>query len=106
MVHILDRRTSTIGAGIVTLALALSASSGRSHAQDPASPPNPLQEARPSAVGVFADWLRGRFSEAELKALQPEELQVESHYCGCYDEPTPHYPYPLVVLRTPRGDLV
>ena len=51
-------------------------------------------------------WFKDRFSEAELQTYQPEDFRVESHQCGCYDRPEPHYPYILVFFTTPKGDLV
>ena len=33
-------------------------------------------------------------------------MGIESHYCGCYDKPKAHFPYPVFLLRTPKGDLV
>jgi hypothetical protein len=54
----------------------------------------------------MAEWLAGMYSEAEYRALPADSITIESQQCGCYDEPTPHYPYLLVVLSTPRGDLI
>ncbi len=51
-------------------------------------------------------WFRQRFSDAELENYRPEDFHIESHACGCYDEPEPHYPYLLVFFNTPKGDLV
>jgi hypothetical protein len=47
-----------------------------------------------------------QLSATEREELQREDLSVESYYCGCYDKPNKHFPYSIVVLRTPRGDLV
>jgi hypothetical protein len=58
-----------------------------------------------AADGV-ALWLKARFSEADLEAFQPGDLKAESYYCGCYDRPNKHYPYSIVLLKTPKGDLV
>lgn len=101
-----NRGSMRTGAGLMVCLLAPLIWSSQSQAQNQAVPQNQLDEKKASVVSVFSVWLKGRFSEAELKGLQPDDLQLESHYCGCYDEPTAHYPYPLVVLRTPRGDLV
>jgi hypothetical protein len=49
----------------------------------------------------------------ELNRMSPsskvqlsENQRLESYYCSCYDEPNKHYPYSIVVLKTPNGDLV
>ena len=51
-------------------------------------------------------WLKARFSETDLEAFQPGDLQAEAYYCSCYDKPNKHYPYSIVLLKTPKGDLV
>ena len=51
-------------------------------------------------------WLKVRFSDAELQQLQAGDLRMESYYCGCYDKPIKHFPYSIILLRTPKGDLV
>lgn len=51
-------------------------------------------------------WFKERFTAAELESYQPEDFRIESHMCGCYDRPEPHYPYLLVFFTTPKGDLV
>lgn len=77
-----------------------------SSAHDPAPHHNRVEGTTAIGVGALSIWLKTRFTEAELAALRPEDLQLEPHYCGCYDQPRPHFPYPLVVLKTPKGDLV
>jgi hypothetical protein len=57
-------------------------------------------------LNAFSSWLEVRFSETELQRLPAGELRTESHACSCYDTPTKHYPYLIVVLTTPKGDLV
>jgi len=54
----------------------------------------------------ISNWLRDRFSQSELEALRPGELWLESHFCGCNDVPRKHFPYAVVLLGTPKGDLV
>jgi hypothetical protein len=78
---------------------------GEASARDPAAPPNESQASAVNIEGV-SRWLQGHFSEAELEALGPEDLRVESHYCSCEDTPVPHYPYTVVLFLTPRGALV
>ncbi|MEO8165493.1 MAG: hypothetical protein ABI619_08850, partial [Betaproteobacteria bacterium] len=34
------------------------------------------------------------------------DLHVASHACSCADKPEPHFPYLVVLLTTPKGDLV
>ena len=51
-------------------------------------------------------WFKRKFSEAELRTYRADEFRIESHMCGCYDKPVPHYPYLLVFFSTPKGDLV
>jgi hypothetical protein len=55
--------------------------------------------------GISA-WLTARFSPSELDVLQASDLTVEAHLCGCYDKPKKHYPYRMVVIKTPKGDLI
>ena len=47
-----------------------------------------------------------QFSAAEVQQLRVGDVQVETHYCGCFDEPVKHYRYSGVIIRTTRGDLV
>jgi hypothetical protein len=54
----------------------------------------------------ISEWLRARFNPSELEALQAGDLTVELHLCGCYDKPKRHFPYRMVVIKTPKGDLV
>jgi hypothetical protein len=54
----------------------------------------------------ISGWLRARFSPSELEAFQAGDLSVEPHFCGCYDKPKRHFPYRMVVIKTPKGDLV
>jgi hypothetical protein len=51
-------------------------------------------------------WLESHFSKAERKALRSDDLDFQSVYCGCYDKPVKHFPYAMVVVRTPKGDLL
>jgi hypothetical protein len=51
-------------------------------------------------------WLKARFSETDLEAFQLGDLKAEAYYCSCYDKPNKHYPYSIVLLKTPKGDLV
>jgi hypothetical protein len=95
-----------MGTGLLSLWLALLAGPGESRADDPAAHRNRAEGTTTIGVGALSLWLKARFTEAELAQLRPEDLALEPHYCGCYDEPEPHFPYPLVLLKTPKGDLV
>jgi len=75
-------------------------------ARDPIPSPGEERQARAVNIEGVSRWLQGRFSEAELDALSPDDLRVESHYCSCEDTPHPHYPYTVVLFLTPRGTLV
>jgi hypothetical protein len=63
-------------------------------------------EADKIEIEGISAWLRARFSPLELEAFQVGDLTVEPHFCGCYDQPTRHFPYAMVVIGTPKGDLV
>ena len=64
------------------------------------------EQSRTIHLDGFSGWLKARFSEAELEGFQPQDLRVEAYSCGCYDKPNKHFPYLIVLLRTPKGDLV
>jgi hypothetical protein len=101
-----QRRTNRIVLALMSASLALLVWSDKIHAQDPATPKDHLDTKRIIAIGGLSHWLKARFSETELAALRPEDLDIESHYCGCYDKPKAHFPYSFFLLRTPKGDLV
>ena len=75
-------------------------------AQDTPTARDRAQQGKAVALSGMSAWLHTRFSEAELEGLQAGDMRVEAYYCGCYDKPTKHYPYSIVLLKTPRGDLV
>jgi len=79
---------------------------GEAAGRDPDTPPIESQQGSAVNIEGVSRWLQGRFSEAELEALRPGELRVESHHCSCEDTPVPHYPYTVVLFLTPRGALV
>lgn len=99
-------RMMGIALALTSTSLALLAWSITTYARDAATPKDNSETRRIIAIGGLSHWLKGRFSEAELAALGPEDLDIESHYCGCYDKPKAHYPYSFFLLRTPKGDLV
>jgi hypothetical protein len=88
---------------IALLGLLLAA--GMAHANEPEAQPRGVAP-RTLNLEQLAEWLAGVYSEAEFRALPPDAITLQSSQCSCYDEPTAHYPYLLVVLSTPRGDLI
>lgn len=58
------------------------------------------------AMDGVRQWFERTFSEAELNALREADLAVTAQFCNCDDRPTAHYPYVMVLLATPRGDLI
>ncbi len=106
MVAVPQERTKWIVLALMSAALALLVWSDRIHGRDVETPKANPDTKRIIAIGGLSLWLKGRFSEAELAALRPEDLDIESHYCGCYDKPKAHFPYTFFLLRTPKGDLV
>jgi hypothetical protein len=106
MVATVKRRTKRIALMLVSALLAPLVWSGQAPAHDLTPPLNHSGEAETIAVGALSLWLEARFSDSELERLRPGDLAIESHYCSCYDRPKPHYPYPVVLLKTPKGDLV
>jgi hypothetical protein len=49
-------------------------------------------------------WFTARFPGEE--AMRIEDMRIESHACGCEDKPEPHFPYRIVLVATPKGDMV
>jgi hypothetical protein len=70
------------------------------------------QLAAPRAAAANAEQakrlpgLETHLSAQELETLRTKGLSVEAHHCGCYDQPTPHFPYTLVIIKTPKRQLV
>lgn len=106
MAVVRQRRMMGIALALTSTSLALLVWSVTTHARDAATPKDNSETKRIIAIGGLSHWLKSRFSEAELAALRPEDLDIESHYCGCYDKPKAHYPYSFFLLTTPKGDLV
>ena len=92
-----------LGAALFALLLMFT---GAAYANEPDAEWRPAPESRSLNLEHMAQWLAGLYSEAEYRALPPESIKLESSQCSCYDEPTAHYPYLLVVLSTPKGDLI
>ena len=64
------------------------------------------QPARPSGLDGVAEWMKERFSQAEIEQFSADDFRVEPHFCSCSDKPEPHVPYAVVLFTTPKGDLV
>jgi len=99
-----DRSKATKSA-LAAAALALLAF-GTVEAYGQAMRPNDQEEVVTLDPSSLRLWLAARFSKAELQALEPGAVSMESHYCGCSDTPVKHFPYAMVLLKTPKGDLV
>ena len=91
---------------LVFAALAALVGSMTCTAHDPTTPGDGIEQSRTIHLDGFSGWLKARFSEAELEGFQPQDLRVAAYSCGCYDKPNKHFPYLIVLLRTPKGDLV
>jgi len=94
---------SRITFGSIAAALTLVAASGGCLANDSTTQKNEITQNEATEADA---WPRTRFLASELQELRLGDLEVESHFCGCYDKPNKHYPYALVLLKTSRGDLV
>ncbi len=91
---------------IVSLSLALFIQANDAQGREPATPPQDSSRSGAIHLAGVSVWLDKRFSDTELAALPPEDFQIESHACSCADRPDPHFPYLLIVFKTPKGDLV
>jgi hypothetical protein len=58
------------------------------------------------ALPEVTRWLDQQFTSTERQALRDEDVTVTGARCGCSDRPEPHYPYALVIVSSPKGDLV
>ncbi|MFN0039239.1 MAG: hypothetical protein ACKVP2_07000 [Burkholderiales bacterium] len=93
-----------VSAGVVAV-LAL-AGMGQGFAQESRKSTLKAEQIRMLELEGMSGWLREKFSSIELDELRSEDLALESHFCGCADAPRKHFPYVVVVLRTPKGDLI
>jgi hypothetical protein len=62
--------------------------------------------ARLLALPEVARWLDQQMTASERAALREQDLRVSGAQCGCADRPEPHYPYAVVIVSSPKGDLV
>ena len=100
------RQVKQIGLAAVLASLALTTPWRNAQAADPSMLRDDTEQSNTIDINVISSWLRSRFSATELEQLQSGQLRVQVHYCGCSDRPTAHFPYQLVLLETPKGDLV
>jgi hypothetical protein len=75
-------------------------------AGEPAARPLRTDDKKVSTLNGMSRWLEAQLSESERDRPATGNQRVEAYYCSCYDEPNKHYPYSIVVLKTPNGDLV
>jgi hypothetical protein len=80
--------------------------SGLCRAGEPAARQVRADEKNASTPNGMSRWLKAQLSESERERPAGGSQGVEAYYCSCYDEPIKHYPYSIVVLKTPNGDLV
>ena len=90
----------------IVAALALVAASGGCLANDSTSQKNEATQNGATEPDGLAVWPRARFLASELQGLGLGDLEIEAHFCGCYDKPNKHFPYAIVFLKTSKGDLV
>ena len=102
MVGTVQKRTKRIALALACVSLAL-VCSPQSRAHDLQGD---AEQTKMMAVSGLSLWLKSRFSATELQALEAGDLNIEVHYCGCYDQPKAHFPYSVLVVNTPKGDLV
>jgi hypothetical protein len=89
------------GALLLLAATAMMIANGAARDRNPAND-NPGQAI--FDFQALSKWFAERFPGE--KPLQAGELRTKSHECGCSDTPTPHFPYRIVLIGTPKGDLV
>jgi hypothetical protein len=55
---------------------------------------------------AIARWFAARFPRPDGQAIPIEDMKIESHACGCGDRPVAHFPFRVVLVTTPKGDLI
>ncbi len=85
------------------LALALVSLSTHGFAVDTGHDVAPSQTT--AAMGIWSGF-NHRFVQSVLDGLHQDNMQIESHFCGCFDQPRKHFPYSVVIVKAARGDLV
>lgn len=76
------------------------------YAREPGVPQGDPGLVRLLDMPTISNWLVVRFYGANRQAFRVEDMHVEAHACGCEDQPVPHFPYRVVLVSTPMGDLV
>lgn len=93
-------------AALIAVSSGLLFQTGEPQARDLAVPEADPEQTKTIDVDGISRWLKARFSEAELAELRRGDLRVEARHCSCYDKPNPHFPYSVLLVITPKGDLV
>jgi hypothetical protein len=78
---------------------------GEGQARDLAVPQENPGEAMMDLKAI-SRWFAARFPGSGAQAFRIEDLRIESHACGCDDKPIAHFPYRVVLVSTPKADLV
>lgn len=79
---------------------------GLCRADEPVAGPLGAEEKKAVELNRMSPWSKAQLSEADRERPPAGNQRLESYYCSCYDEPDKHYPYSIVVLKTPNGDVV
>jgi hypothetical protein len=99
---ILHRTLVRGGAYFLICGAIAAAASGVGHAQEAAG----SIRARLLSAPEVVRWLDRQMTTSERAALRDQDLKVTGAQCGCSDRPAPHYPYAVVIVSSPKGDLV
>ena len=91
---------------VLVIAMPVLSAPGRAHAADGMQNCRDFSGHASFNIHGVSEWLRSKFTEAELQGYTQGDFSIEQCLCNCADEPQPHYPYILVFFRTPKGDLV
>jgi hypothetical protein len=75
---------------------------GQAHAQESPGSARERLLAHPEVL----QWLDHQYTGAERDALGAGDLTITGARCGCSDRPNPHYPYAMVIVSSPKGDLI
>lgn len=108
-----DQGVSRIAVSLALASLAILGPEDACWAQDLATPKPCVEQKNPGVKQNWTvdrngmpHWLKAQSTQKDLEAIQPGDSRVEWYDCSCYDEPDKHYPYSVVLFKTPKGDLV